>query len=127
MNLRKQFAKILFLGRAVSDDERELLSVPARFGGLGIFNPCTLAPIAHNFSRDLCSPLMKLILRQADEFDPNTLREEQDNIKAKQDLDRDQAWTTKMADLTKRFPKETQKAIQQAMQKGVELGDREAP
>ena len=82
--IREDFVPAL-LGRNVSDLERDLLSLPARYGGMGISNPCSLAPIAYDFSRALCAPLMHIVLRQGEEFDPNSLREDQNNIKLEGD------------------------------------------
>jgi len=107
------------LGRPVSDDDRELLSIPARFGGLGISNPCTLAPLALGFSQALSLPLVKLILFQADDFNPTELRSDQENIKLEQDARREFFWTKKMEALIQRFPKEVRKAISEAQQKGA--------
>ena len=64
-----------------------LLALPARYGGLGIFNPCEKAPDSIKYSEALCAPLVALILRQADTFDPFNLKEEQKAIRAQQDVD----------------------------------------
>jgi len=51
--IRQEFIPAL-LGRNISDHERELFSVPARFGGLGISNPCTKASMTLDFLGSLC-------------------------------------------------------------------------
>jgi len=104
------------LGRPVSDDERELLSIPARFGGMGISNPSSLAPFSLELSRELCLPLMRLVLRQADDFDPSELRQDQ-NIKAKQELDREEHWKRTSEAIILKAPPSTQKAIREAREK----------
>ena len=50
------------LGRTVNDLERELVSLPARFAGLGIANPCTQCEKV--IQEELTAPLLELILAQ---------------------------------------------------------------
>ena len=77
------------LKRDVSDNERDLLSLPAKLGGLGIFNPAERALSSFSYSEALCFPLISLVLKQADCFDPSELQKDQNNIRALQDLDID--------------------------------------
>ena len=48
--IRQKFLPAL-LGRTVNDLERELFSLPARFAGLGIANPCTRRKAIHDLGR----------------------------------------------------------------------------
>ena len=43
---------------------RELLALPARFGGLGIQNPITMAEEQHTASKLICAPLVDRIVNQ---------------------------------------------------------------
>ena len=52
------------LGRTVNDLQRELFSLPARFAGLGIANPCTQSEKQFKNSEELAAPLLELILAQ---------------------------------------------------------------
>ena len=58
------------LRRNVNDEERVLLSLPARLGGMGILNPVAESITAHANSVRMCEPLIRLILRQETDFDP---------------------------------------------------------
>ena len=51
-------------GRLVSDDERTLLALPIRLGGLGIVDPQTVSDSEFVVSEKVTSPLVGLILQQ---------------------------------------------------------------
>ena len=59
--LRQRFIPALTGRPAPSDTKRELLALPARFGGLGIANPAATAEREHQASMQLSSPLVTLI------------------------------------------------------------------
>ena len=59
--LRQRFIPALTGRPAPSDTERELLALPARFGGLGSANPATTVEREHQASKQLSSPLASLI------------------------------------------------------------------
>ena len=50
-----------------NEDERALLALPARFGGLGITNP-TSQRAAYSHSCELSRPLINLIMQQLADF-----------------------------------------------------------
>ena len=52
------------VGRKVSDAERMILSLPVRFGGLGISNPVETAIREYNASCSITEDLSSLIMRQ---------------------------------------------------------------
>ena len=55
-------------GRAgLSDDERDLIALPARLGGLGMADPTTLSE-EYTFSLQLSAPLIALIIQQSDDL-----------------------------------------------------------
>ena len=56
------------VGREVSDDERDILSLPVRFGGLGIANPSETANREYNASKVITQNLTRLILQQKQDF-----------------------------------------------------------
>ena len=52
------------VGRQVSDLEREMLSLPYRFGGMGIQNPVETSDREYNTSREITKDLTQLIIEQ---------------------------------------------------------------
>lgn len=52
------------LRREITRLERDIISLPARFGGLGIFNPATDCERAHMDSKLLSGPLVTLVEKQ---------------------------------------------------------------
>ena len=76
--LREEFIPAV-IGRKVSDLERKVLSLPVRFGGLGIANPVTTCEREYNASKLITEDLANLIYQQEQDlmlFD----REKQDLI-----------------------------------------------
>ena len=61
--IRQKFIPAI-IGRNVSDNERELLSLPVRLGGLGIVNPTETADREYQASRKITEDLANIILRQ---------------------------------------------------------------
>ena len=52
------------LRRSVNDLERDILALPARFGGLGLYKPTEECQMAHENSLLISLPLVRLISRQ---------------------------------------------------------------
>ena len=52
----------------VSDQLHRLLSLPVRYGGLGIYNPLAASPSCFRQSREISAQLVKLILSQSAEY-----------------------------------------------------------
>ena len=83
--IRKVFIAKLFR-RDVSERERDLLSLPARLGGMGITKPTEEAAIASANSMYVSDPLVRLVARQEFALDPTALL---DQIKKlRRDVDR---------------------------------------
>ena len=61
--IRLQLLAALTGREALADHERDLLALPARFGGIGVRNPTTQAS-KHNYSKQLSAPLTALIMEQ---------------------------------------------------------------
>jgi len=72
-----------------NDSEWAMLTLPIRFGGLGIFNPCKSAHENYQFSVSITSPLTSAIIKQLSSFDcsilqqQHTLKQEALSIKQK--------------------------------------------
>ena len=64
-----------------TDLERALFSLPARFAGLGIANPCTQSEKQFKNSEELTAPLLKLILAQDQKLNAKHMRKTQDCIR----------------------------------------------
>ena len=72
--LGNEFLPALTGRSAITDQERELLSLPCRLGGLGIPDFTKLASSCYQASQDICSPVVDLILKskQAHRKDTST-------------------------------------------------------
>ena len=78
------------IGRAVSDIERKILSLPVRFGGLGIANPSENTEREYEASQMVTKYLSELILKQEQDFSlynqDSVNKTVQDLKKAKEDF-----------------------------------------
>ena len=117
-SIRQTFIPSL-IKKEISDDLRKLLALPARFAGLGIFNPTERPLISFEHSTQLCAPLVSLILRQEDTFEPGALREDQQLIRIQQDAALDHKHEHTISALSLKSPKPLQRAIAVARQKGA--------
>ena len=61
------------LRREINSLERAVLSLPARFGGLGILKPNVISVDAHENSMRLSAPLVKLIIKQEMNLEPTEI------------------------------------------------------
>ena len=59
-----------FLQISFSDSERKLFSLPAKYGGLGVFNPTEICPYEFQSSCNATAPLVKMITDQRLEVSP---------------------------------------------------------
>ena len=57
-------------GHQASDIERDLFSLPCRFGGLGLYKPPAVAAEIYQAATNVTKPLVDLILRTADDANP---------------------------------------------------------
>lgn len=62
--IRSTFLPILLGNHTFSDTDREIYSLPTRFGGLAIFNPVEMANLEFENSAVATRPLHKMILQQ---------------------------------------------------------------
>ena len=68
--IRKMFLPHLTGQNAFNDNERDLLALPARLGGLGIINPCKKSVLHYSASKTITAPLVRLIMDQSEEYAP---------------------------------------------------------
>ena len=62
--IRNEFMVGIFNGHICSDDERDLLALPPRMGGLGIINPAKMTEREHSNSLKVTAALTKHIIEQ---------------------------------------------------------------
>ena len=86
--IREKFIRAL-LKRQVTELERDLLSMPARMGGMGIFRPVLECKISSTNSAIISAPLVKLIQRQEYDFNPSELADEMKGLRAAVDKESD--------------------------------------
>ena len=75
--IRNEFMVVISNGHICSDDERDLLALPVRMGGLGIINPTVLTETEHSNSLKVTAALTKHIIEQntAGEIDGSKLNQ----------------------------------------------------
>ena len=101
---------------ACNENNRNIMSLPPRHGGLGIVNPCTEACLEYLSSIKVTSSLVEKIISQTHEL-PKV-----DNVKsAKQEArnDRQNAAKDKLRKVKDTLPKTSSRALDLAAEKGV--------
>ena len=116
--IRRKFIPAL-LGREVNDLERELFSLPARYGGLGIGNPCVQSARQYTNSEELTTPLVALIQGQKHTFDAKKIGKAQKKIRKSQMLQATIGFEKSLAAIKEKAPRELKIAIEQACVKGA--------
>ena len=66
--IRSEFIPTLTGTPPPHDSDRELFALPARLGGLGLRNPARNCDLEYSASKLISEPLVKLIVRQQDEY-----------------------------------------------------------
>ena len=101
---------------ALNAEERALLALPARLGGLGLINPCTLSG-EHELSKKVSAPLVALIVQQ--QIEPGHTSAQQLEAKriGHQEKRRSQLETAN--DLKSRLPPTLRLATDLASEKGA--------
>ena len=115
--VRNVFLPILTGRQGLTDDERELISLPARLGGLGVANAVKDADVAHRFSLQVSGPLCALVALQTSSV--GNVAVEQHKAKAEIRQTRRAHASRQRADLLTRLPPTTQRAVELASEKGA--------
>src|SRR6185437_16183369 len=84
------------LRREVNELERDMLSLPARMGGMGIHKPVEECLISNTNSAYISVPLVKLIERQAFEFDPRELADQMKALRSDVDTESDKRFKAQL-------------------------------
>ena len=99
--------------------ERDMLSLPARMGGMGIFKPTEECLISSTNSQYISAPLVRLIERQQYDFNPRELAEEMKILRAEVDKESDARYKTKRDQVLQLAPAEFKLAVKAASEKGA--------
>ncbi len=85
--------------REINNKERDLQALPARMGGLGIYNPTEVCKTSNANSAFITKPLVKLIQRQEFEFDPRELASQMKALRAQVDAKSDNLAQAKLKEI----------------------------
>ena len=116
--IRTHFLPAL-LKRELNDFEREVISLPARLGGLGIAKPNVACVDAHIHSVMISDPLTKLILRQEQELDPEEIATEVFHLKQQIEEETEKLQKLKLQQLMEMAPPEMKLALKSTTEKGA--------
>jgi len=76
-SIRNDLLPAIFNGYLCSDNERELISLPTKFGGLGIFNPTERCTAEFNSSRLLTDAMVIKVKQQDSVYRPELEKKQQ--------------------------------------------------
>jgi len=107
------------LRREINDLERDLFSLPARMGGMGICKPTEQCISSHNNSNYVCAPLVRLVQRQELEFDPSELYVEVKKLRGDVDDENDSRSKARLGLVLENAPPELKLALKAATEKGA--------
>ena len=115
--IHQKFLPVLTGRPPCSPEERELLSLPVRFGGLGIIDPSTTANTEFQISELVSAPLVALIVLQENVYsvDQHELRKIKADARAAKLKNKEE----RIKELRKAFKAPQQRAIDLAMEKGA--------
>ena len=116
--IRKVFLPNLTGQNAFSDTERELLVLPAHFGGLGIFDLSKKSTLHYSTCEIISAPLVHLILDQSEEYAPE-VKEAQTRMRHNARKFHRQCEARAANHLEKSIPTKLQKALTICSEKGA--------
>ena len=114
--IRLQLLPAITGREALTDDERDLLALPARLGGIGVRNPTTHTE-EHNYSQRLSAPLTALIVQQSEDL--GEAQEQQQAIKSTLRAERLRDQKSMATELINRLPRRLQHVANLASEKGA--------
>ena len=107
------------LRRDVNHLERDVLSLPARLGGLGIPKPNVLCVDAHEHSVKLSTPLIRLILQQEKHLDAEEVRMDIFHGRNEIDQETEKMQKLKLAEILEKAPPALKFAMKTTVEKGA--------
>jgi hypothetical protein len=116
--IRQKFLPAL-LGREVNNLERELFSLPAKHGGLGIANPCVQSDRQFTNSEELTKPLLALVMAQERTLNARGMSYKQKKIRKFQLEEKEAGFQESLAAIKEAAPPELKIAIEHACEKGA--------
>ena len=99
------------------DKTRQLLSLPARHGGLGIANPVAIAADQHKTSAEICQPVVDLILGQDGEM--GKVYQDQLKTRTRVHLKRRKELKVVAEQLVNTLPRSEQRCAKAAVEQGA--------
>ena len=105
------------IGRKVSPDERKILALPVRLGGMGICNPAETAPHEFNSSIAVTKHLTDIICKQEKDF-ANYDREEVERIIKKVKFEKEERLKDELKDLLATVETKMRRSLELAQEKG---------
>ena len=115
--IKDSFLSVLLKGHQLSDEERAILALPPRLGGLGIVNPVEMAATEHQNSIRLTAALTENIVAQNADEEINM--EEQSRIRQTIEKERQQAQQAALHRLTLLLPDNLQRRLNIAQEVGA--------
>ena len=107
------------LGRdAVSELERDWISLPTRYGGLGLVNPCWFAKCQRSSSIAITQPLVELLLGD-DDGSVIDIEVEMDKAKKKCKLEKEEVYRSTMTTLRSNLPADRLRLFDVSSEKGA--------
>ena len=79
--IRSSFLPIIVGNHAFTNTDRDIYSLPTRFGGLAVSNPVEMCPLEYSLSRKATQPLTEAILNQKLTLSPEETHEMNQKIK----------------------------------------------
>ena len=116
--IRQKFLPAL-LGREVNDQERELFSLPAKHGGLGIANPCIQCDRQSSNSEQLTMPLVALIIAQERTLNARGMSNTQSKIRKSQLKKKELSYSKSLEAIKETATRELKIAIEHACEQGA--------
>ena len=116
--IRQEFLPALTGRNAFNDEERELLSLPVRLGGLGIIDPSRQTALEHETSKKITAPLVTLILQQSSIYSTE-VKIKQVQSKSNARTFRRQLHQTTANELHRKLPSHLQRATKAMSEKGA--------
>ena len=116
--IRSSFIPSFTNGLPPNDQLRDLLSLPARLGGIGLSNPVTMADFEFAASQRVTDPLKNLVLQQKNTYSYEAVADQISAISEIHQMRRNQA-SQAAEDLQPTLPPDLQRAMTLAKEKGA--------
>ena len=89
------------VGRSVSPIERDILALPIRMGGMGLYNPAKSSKREYQCSKNITSPLVELILCNQDM-----------SVKYGQKIEKEKEYMVQLGEINSKLNSKTKRAME---------------